>query len=95
MGNGQWAMGKEINTNSQFSILNSQLPIPNCQYFGFPAGRYANGEAMPQALRSVQVPNAQYFDFPAGRYANAQYKFPMPNAQCPITSSLMQKLNGG
>jgi hypothetical protein len=33
--------------------------VSNARYFGFPAGRYANGEAMPQALRSVQVPNAQ------------------------------------
>jgi hypothetical protein len=48
---GKWATSGEqelIVTNHQFPILR------------LPAERYANGEAMPQALRSVQVPNAQF-----------------------------------
>jgi hypothetical protein len=75
MGNGQWAMGntsERVLSPNPMSQPHVQYPMTNAQYFGFPVGRYANGEAMPQALRSVQVPNAQ---------------FPMPNSQCPIPNS--------
>ena len=41
-----------------------------------------------------EITNAQYFstrgcanDFSTRRYANAQYKCPMPNAQCPMPHS--------
>jgi hypothetical protein len=66
MGNGQWAMG---NGNGNGNGQSIRKLFPNTQYFGFPAGRYANGEAMPQALRSVQ---AQYFGW-------TQYKCRIPN----------------
>jgi hypothetical protein len=38
MGIGQWAMG---NGKVKETITNSQFPIPNTEYFSFPAGRYA------------------------------------------------------
>jgi len=47
-----------------------------------------------------EITNAQYFstrgcanDFSTRRYANAQYKCPMPNAQCPTLIELVPKLN--
>jgi hypothetical protein len=45
--------------------------MPNSQYYDFPAGRYANGEAMPQALRSVQVPNSPHCTKPARKARTA------------------------